>query len=202
MKNLRAKLFFVASISIWMVFVTACTDYEPPHQYVSDGVRAYFDYQIGSYWVMKDSATGVLDSFYVNNYYDDNQSSSEIINMTVVTASNVSIGMDVRFTGVSLHFTNSTVTVGVGYDIAINFPFWFGVHNPDKGQYEMLFYPKKIISGIVRDSVYVACCNSSNPYNMYNDTVYFNRMNGLLRLKFNNSVYKQDWVIQRQNINR
>lgn len=153
---------------------------------------------------MKDSATGEMDSFHVDNYYVNNSDDIERIAI-YIRAKNPTpeMALNVKYTGASLSFFKlGTPSDEVAYDITTNYPFWLGNHDPYNAQYEMHLYTKLPINGILEDSVYQACCNSSVPYNKYNDTIYFNRSKGLLQLKLNNTIEVHNWILQSQDIIR
>lgn len=197
MKTLRNKLLFAVSLSVWMM-LTACPD-PPRHFNVPDDLKDYFDYQVGSYWVMKDSATGVLDSFYVSRYYVINSTIDEIINVYMLRQNgNANLSLDIYPYKVQLSLTTSNNYVA--YDIVGSFPFRLGKLDSYNAQYEMFFYPKLTINGSIEDSVYVACCNSKDPNNSYHDTISFNRSKGLLQMNLNNAIGKHNWILQRQKI--
>ncbi|MBS1645002.1 MAG: hypothetical protein JST21_18770 [Bacteroidetes bacterium] len=200
MKTLRNKLLIAVSLSVWMM-LTACPAKERRHDKVPEEVIAFFDYQVGSYWVMKDSATGVLDSFYVTTYYVDKSSYWENTSVYILRENAnayLSVDLDPASVRLGSGFTNSNI--GVSYDLAINYPFWLGKHDSYNAQYEMFFYPKLTINGSSEDSVYVACGNSNSPGNSYSDTISFNRSKGLLQMNFNNTLEKHNWILQRQKI--
>jgi len=199
MKTLQNKLLFAAALSVWMLLM-ACPAKERQSDPVPEAVKAYFDYQVGSYWVMKDSATGVLDSFYVTSYQVDKASSyRERIGVYMLWQNGkASLSLDIN--PYSVYLSTEFKTSYIVYDIAINYPFWLGKHDSYNAQYEMFFYPKLEINGIFEDSVYVACCNSKDPSTSYHDTISFNRSKGLLKMHFNNEIDKHNWVLQRQKI--
>ncbi|MEO6833260.1 MAG: hypothetical protein ABI378_12045, partial [Chitinophagaceae bacterium] len=143
MKNLRKNLFFVASISIWMVIVTACTDYEPPKHDVPDGVKAYFNFKVGTYWVMKDSMTGMVDSFYESGSAKSYSGKNEELITINIPRTYLSSELALYFdpTSVTLSFRKGSSIATIFYAITINYPFSLGVHNGYNNQYELLYYP-------------------------------------------------------------
>lgn len=57
--------------SIWLLLLAslnACSKYEHSYRSVDPAVKAHIDWRPGSYWIMQDSASGALDSFYVASY--------------------------------------------------------------------------------------------------------------------------------------
>ncbi|MBS1616322.1 MAG: hypothetical protein JST06_09430 [Bacteroidetes bacterium] len=77
--------------SIWLLLLAslnACSKYEHSYRSVDPAAKAHIDWRPGSYWIMQDSASGALDSFYVSSYkegtfYGSDERSNETISITV-----------------------------------------------------------------------------------------------------------------------
>jgi hypothetical protein len=48
-----------------------------PSYGISDGMKEYFSYKQGSYWIYKNDSTGTIDSAYVKSYQDDYQDNKD-----------------------------------------------------------------------------------------------------------------------------
>ena len=58
---------FPICLFFFIVFLSSCK--KEPYYGISDGMKEYFVFQKGSYWIYQDDSTGVHDSTYVNGYY-------------------------------------------------------------------------------------------------------------------------------------
>ena len=67
--DLKRKLNPMKKAIILFVFIliaiAACQKPQKAHRYISPAMKAAFGYNIGSYWIYRDSTTGKTDSFYV-----------------------------------------------------------------------------------------------------------------------------------------
>ena len=49
------------------VTVCSCHKNNSPHYKLNSGLQANFGYNIGSYWIYRDSINGEIDSYYVSS---------------------------------------------------------------------------------------------------------------------------------------
>ncbi len=73
---------------IVLACLSACNRNDGYYRSVDPAAKAHIDWRPGSYWIMQDSASGALDSFYVASYkegisYGNDESSNETINISI-----------------------------------------------------------------------------------------------------------------------
>ena len=55
----------------WSVCISGCYKSPPTiYHHVANDIKTDFNFKAGSYWIMKDSISGRIDSFFVTNYLD------------------------------------------------------------------------------------------------------------------------------------
>lgn len=73
---------------ILLACLSACNRHDTYYRSVDPAAKAHIDWRPGSYWIMQDSASGALDSFYVVSYkegtfYGSDERSNETISISI-----------------------------------------------------------------------------------------------------------------------
>ena len=199
-------------ISLTMT-VCSCHKNNIPHYTISAALKENFDYNVGSYWVYKDSINGEIDSFTVtsNNFNSENQNDAivDVTNIWLKKYDNNSsdmemwqiILMDSTFTVV---FNNNKDIIESQLDLKLfTFPFRFeDLNNANYGTgkvdsiYQSYYLNVYKYSNVIMSNLYNAL--SYHPQ-IYNDYFYTSSTSGIVKVVFNHpqdSIYR---VLELQN---
>ena len=80
MKSIKRLIIPLALLII--LFSGSCK--KVPFYGISDGMKEYFSYKPGSYWIYKNDSTGSFDSTYVYSYHDYNFKNTQGINIELL----------------------------------------------------------------------------------------------------------------------
>lgn len=194
------KTIFIC-IGLIALFFMGCKKSEKPFYPIDPLVKDLFNWQPGSYWIMQDSATGQIDSFYIISYksgvftgsYDDNET------------------LNINFDEVNISDTFPTVPwhieVGeVGNQLDVQLGYYL-FNNRDSAFSWISFFYNIPYSDIV---LTFNGKSYSNVY--YNSTAFFvinapgylsiaiNKAFGFVYIKVMQPNYKRTWFLLRHHI--
>lgn len=127
MANSRERILIGAAFCLCSL-AAACFEPTPEPRYsIGPKLKEYFDYKVSSYWIYRDSGTGISDTVEVRNKSMDMSSSYDIYTIGSVQKSNKYWrGIIVRPNLVTYRITDTTTLQGVDYNITQGFPFNIG----------------------------------------------------------------------------
>ena len=65
------KLFNISCLTTLIIFFASCTRYETNYYYLNLDVKNSVSFKKGSYFIYKDSTSGIIDSFWIYSSYGD-----------------------------------------------------------------------------------------------------------------------------------
>lgn len=194
-------------LPVFLLLIYSCKKNEVRVVHIDPLVKATFDWHEGSYWVMQDSATGQIDSFYVW-YYNDRYSRSsedkdlEIVNIVFreVNSSNLA---DSTAWGVTLsaELLNSIEFSPDDFPHSWDSTCGFSGFFPCPIQYSDFHY---ISNGKQYQNVYFNSTEfvfGTNPLG-FHLTAALNYNEGIVYLSSYCSKYRHTWFLLRHNIVR
>jgi len=207
MKSIYQNYLATIVFSMFIIGLFSCTPKKNTSTvYVNAGLKNYFNYQVGSYWVFYDSLNNIYDSICVTNYDDNFELTNNISN------ENVSIGIygfylnsttDGMEWPIVLGGIKATLFVNdITYRFTENFPFFTGLQSfAGSDPYPISSFTSLIgsnyINNIKYDSVYKLSFSYSNI--VYSDTFYINR-DGFLIVILNNQYFHRKLYLDRHKI--
>jgi len=180
---------------------------ETKYYYLSDGLKDYFGYQNGTYWILKDSLTGNIDSLVATNY--------QVIQRNLA---NDVVAEEAAAYLISYHLANGdkdTMRLLVDADTYAEYSFLNNSSNNNRlNGYFTYKYPFSAISqdGIETTSLATATINNtvySNVYryyyqidNQHFDEILINHDSGFVRIVFNDQIAHRILQLQHSNVVR
>jgi len=178
--------------------------------YVSAGIKSYFDYKPGSYWIFYDSVNNYFDSVVVTNYADQQ------VTTTSTSTEQVQIAMEAFYEDTeyaayasspwSMFLAGNTCSIMPtlplysnynrqnGDELAIGMPFQTGTNTFNNSQHEQIIMtttllPSYTVGAVTYSNVYQVI-NSFNSY-YYADTFYLNQDHGFIAILFNSQFHER-----------
>ncbi|MBS1644913.1 MAG: hypothetical protein JST36_07745 [Bacteroidetes bacterium] len=195
-------------LPVFLLLLFSCKKNEVRHVPLDPLVKATFDWHEGSYWVMQDSATGQIDSFYVWYYRNWYSLSSEDKNfefltvaINVVNTSDISDSLEMQI-GLASDYNRSTIEFNLGKSSDLS-DSTFGINGffPCPKEYSDVSYT---INGEKFEHVYL----NSTDFGHYpvvpknNLSLAVNLERGILFLACKGSIYRHTWYLLRHTIVR
>lgn len=189
---------------------TSCKKAIEPGIPMNAELKQYFNFQIGSYWVFKDSSTGIMDSIWVtyNTYLpndDPGQQGKESIGIGLKELIFKPTGTDTMFWNYHIYLNNFDVVHGPKDSITffatlITFPFKLGeIPLFDSGTVTNI-YPNYLVNGTTYTQV--AEVHHANPVSHYDDWFYLTDSLGIIKRRTNENALRAVWELQSFHITR
>jgi hypothetical protein len=186
-----------------------CNKYRHEISYIDPYVWSITNIMHGSYWIMKDSVTGNIDSIlFVSNSPKDAHGQVETYGGALIEKNNT----DTLFywtyivaggNGLIVCFSNNLNNLGTEYRPIVSNPFSTTGAFPNltnKGRYYCEIIPQAIINGHLCDSVYHYHCIMYD--STYNDHIYFNKQFGLIKIIQKNPIANRTLFLEQSHIVR
>lgn len=198
---MKKALIICVSFSLAIV---ACKKKEPTAFSISKGLKDYFNWQKGTYWVYKDSISGNLDSLVVNSFldYEDNVT-------TDYTTELIEIGMNEYNNQDSIyrswtmkihsdHGTNYSDLEIINYDKTYyNFTVDFPFNTDNSSSVQRSILSAMNINGIPYADIY----RYRYVYNGNQaDEIFTNSNSGIIKINLNNTHITQILELERAHI--
>ena len=183
---------------IIIIILSACSDHKGSYTSIDPQIKAHFNWQRGTYWVMQDTATGQIDSFYVaSNMSDVTQGSDNNTNEELyILINEVSLSMttlDSAHWFVSLGKTGDVTDVEMGIYLH-NYQDFFLANSSALID---SFSHSLFLCGTVYNDVYIG------QYYYINNIVsriIFQSVDGFIYVKLVYQDYNHTWCLLRKNI--
>ena len=183
---------------------------QTPAVYVDEGLKNYFDYQVGSYWIFYDSVNNNIDSMFVYrtdtvslNWHD---TANEQIQMNLYLYG-LAPHRDTLYFGIHLFGLHSQLTdqLGMYKYFTNNFPFDTGTDRIldgfFDGYHENTFIGNKLINGVAYDNVYqIEWRTAPSSWVLFNYCI--NARNGFLTMLINTGDRNKKLYLLRSHIIR
>lgn len=193
----------VASALCYITTLTACKKPETEYTYVSEQQKAYFDWNVGSYWVFYDSVAGRVDSLSVTRYIvNPPDAAANVGHQNIIIIINgfyPGHGTDTTEWNFILYSPDGTgLTISKGRNSANlnvltnDFPFYIGenpTNQPDIQKNTTTFYQTLSIGGQVYYDVYKVSYTYSKNKNY--ETFYINKDCGFIAVFLNDEFFRK-----------
>jgi len=194
-------------LSVFFLLLYSCKKDEVRHVPLDPLVKATFDWHEGSYWVMQDSATGQIDSFYVYYYnrFEDDGYMDYIYECVTVAFKEVNVSNPNEATNWFVYM-NPTRGVQYGdlcyrYDAGWDSLFRFNNFFPCPKEYSDFSFVsnrKQYQNVYFNSTVFIF---GTNPLGVHL-TAALNYNEGIVYLSSYCTKYKHTWYLLRHNIVR
>jgi len=204
---IRNIFYLAVALCICITGMYSCKKNNPvPHRIIDADLKGAFDFQPGTYWILRDSLTGQVDSFYVRGTSSNNLTSGnpsytfDEITVDIKEVNETPAGSDTARWGIGLE--QNEVGFSDWYDNqyfnfdAIVYPFTSGIQ-PSAVYNQSISIPNTVTIGI-NSFNNVAAINFTSSW--LNDYFYLNADVGFVKIILNQSGATRVWQLQRWNI--
>ncbi len=200
MKGLKPYILtLLPFILIGATFVSSCIKRKNNVIAITPALLERFSYKPGSYWIMRDSITGRIDSFYITSSVSNNISLRAGLEVQNVVAQMQQLSADKADTSRwEFRYVKNQLSLNV---LSKTYP---GVYYPCG----YMLYPLTISHPTFQlNAYYYADVNESNIVDdstrKYNNSLFLNEANGLIKMRLNHPSDSQKhfvWELLRKNI--
>jgi hypothetical protein len=198
------KLTAFALTAFVLLFAAACKKKSDEIR-IDERVRSYFDYQPGTYWIMKDSATGDIDSFVVTTRNEKIISTDfenvETIDVRIIEYPSAN-GSD--SSGWTISMSNGTRAL-MGYENFLR-KKRIGFNNIQQSENDTTVFPLEQNGQVYTDVNFTEVSMSfANDYDAglpQNFRWWYNKMNGIIRLDIALPWQARIWQLVRGRVIR
>lgn len=194
------KQFFGAVLLLVIVFF-GCSNKDEPFYSLNPRTKFLFDWQPGSYWIMQDSASGQIDSFYVRAYHKGLHQgygySNESLHINFVEV-NMANALDTIAWAVEVGENGSCCYVKIGnYDNSGSGYFINSVHfeNTPVADLPLSFNGKTYTHAYYNSSLL-----SIDSVLQNNLTIAINKESGYIYIRDHTDTHKHTWFLIRKHI--
>jgi hypothetical protein len=194
--------------------ISACHKNEIIHYPLSAQLKATFGYKIGSYWVYRDSVSGEIDSFYVQNsaFCTQHSYGSDVDRMDIAIRCMRSSPVDSEFwlinlidSTFSIDFLNHSDYIQARMHFFLfSYPF---MQRPAGGGYDSGYvsniFSTYNVNGQAHNNVILSYHTNSRRYNpsIYEDEFYVSSISGIVKVIFNHPQDSTFRVLELQKWN-
>ncbi|MBL7719097.1 MAG: hypothetical protein JNL72_09715 [Flavipsychrobacter sp.] len=219
---MRQFSFGIALLALFLLNACSSCKKEPVNHVIEERIRQHFNFQTGSYWIYKDSMTGIEDSFVVESNYSfqkqaifNSDETQDIINIVIREYRNNSISPDSfvltctmrRNYMAEIFDFEATGAYSVGYGPLFIYPFTPGglpvglvLDNNGDGSIVNI-YPSYTINNTSYTNVALVNHSFGSSSKAHNDYFYISPDVGIIKMNITrtNGLHKV-WELQRKNI--
>jgi len=184
----------------------SCRQSDNTLRQINSIIKAGINWQVGSYWIMQDSATMEIDSFWVTNYITGvNESTSNNGNNETITILINEINKKSPNSSIVANWIISAGNIGnidaaeIGFRLHGNLDSTVAVENIF---FPTPYYSRNMFNGVSYDTVYLRSAGQIS--NIVNEHFYIanQRQNGIIYININFGSYQHTWFLKQLNIIR